>query len=417
MSAYTRSDLRTEIAQQLRDSGNSIFAAADLNTAIQLAVDELSHELPRQRREVLSLVDERREVSLSPLTDWLEIKKVEYKVDKNPRQYRNFKVWDDTLFLELDSKPSVDDSETITGTVTFTNGSTSITGSGTAFDDEIEADQYIRHSGDSVWYRVKSVDSATTLTIEDAYEGSTDADTEDATVITDSDNVCRVFWASNHTVSDSASTIPGRHNSLMVLGGLAFAALNFANGYLINTCYNAQTNFAAANTTIGSVAARITQAVTDLATYRTDVEADLSTIATAIGNMSARLTQAVTDLGLGDNYINSLNTGGKEVNLNYVNTAKGHIEVARGYLEQAKGYLEMTNASKSYVDVCIAELNSGKAYIEKAQSQIAMGQQQIDIGRVVNSYTKWALSQLADFRNRCIGLSEIDVEQVEATAI
>lgn len=73
---------------------------------------------------------------------------------------------------------SMDDSTT--GTVSATSGSTTITGSGTAFKEWMEQQGWIRiaHSttdaanGDNQWYEIDSVASATSLTLKNAYEGA-----------------------------------------------------------------------------------------------------------------------------------------------------------------------------------------------------------------------------------------------------
>lgn len=72
---------------------------------------------------------------------------------------------------------------TLSGTVTFTLGSTSITGSGTSFSDELEAGNYIRKSDGEDWYTVASIGSDT-LTLTTASNDDGD-DTVDATLYRD----------------------------------------------------------------------------------------------------------------------------------------------------------------------------------------------------------------------------------------
>jgi len=57
----------------------------------------------------------------------------------------------------------------LTGTLTFTNGSATVTGSSTAFSTEIAAGDEIQLDADGVLYRVKSVESDTSLTLENLY--------------------------------------------------------------------------------------------------------------------------------------------------------------------------------------------------------------------------------------------------------
>lgn len=60
-----------------------------------------------------------------------------------------------------------------TGTVSMTNGSTVVTGSGTSWSANVDAGMLFRHGAERV-YVVASVDSNTQITLTDAYEGATD---------------------------------------------------------------------------------------------------------------------------------------------------------------------------------------------------------------------------------------------------
>jgi hypothetical protein len=67
----------------------------------------------------------------------------------------------------------------LTGTLTFTSGSATVTGSGTAFTTEIKVGDYIKKTADAdtLYARVESVDSATSLTLETTYGGTTSSTT------------------------------------------------------------------------------------------------------------------------------------------------------------------------------------------------------------------------------------------------
>jgi hypothetical protein len=56
-----------------------------------------------------------------------------------------------------------------TGTATFTNGSTTVTGLGTAWVNGTMAGGNIKADADGVWYRIASVSNATTLVLDSAY--------------------------------------------------------------------------------------------------------------------------------------------------------------------------------------------------------------------------------------------------------
>lgn len=60
-----------------------------------------------------------------------------------------------------------------TGTVSVTNGSQTVSGSGTSWSSEIAAGDIFTVQGDNAWYEVASVDSNTQITLSANYAGTT----------------------------------------------------------------------------------------------------------------------------------------------------------------------------------------------------------------------------------------------------
>lgn len=60
----------------------------------------------------------------------------------------------------------------LTGTLTLTNGSTAVTGSGTLFTTELEEGDQIILDADETWATISSIESATALTLTAAYTGT-----------------------------------------------------------------------------------------------------------------------------------------------------------------------------------------------------------------------------------------------------
>lgn len=62
----------------------------------------------------------------------------------------------------------------LTGTVTMTNASTAVTGSGTAFDTEMKVGDYIKldADGSAYWAKISAIATATALTIDANYGGT-----------------------------------------------------------------------------------------------------------------------------------------------------------------------------------------------------------------------------------------------------
>lgn len=103
--------------------------------------------------------------------------------------------------------PSTTFEKNLTGTVTFTNGSATITGSGTAFLTELTHDMYVKLSTDatSAWMKVRGVLSNTSAVLDDVYTGTGGAGTGH-----------RTFWK-NSTASGTTYTI-GSNNLTVTTG-------------------------------------------------------------------------------------------------------------------------------------------------------------------------------------------------------
>ncbi len=103
--------------------------------------------------------------------------------------------------------PSTTFEKNLTGTVTFTNGSDTISGSGTAFLTELTRDMYVKLSTDATtaWIKVRGVLSNTSAVLDDVYTGTGGAGTGH-----------RTFWK-NSTASGTTYTI-GSNNLTVTTG-------------------------------------------------------------------------------------------------------------------------------------------------------------------------------------------------------
>lgn len=99
--------MRARVRQDLhdQDSANYRWADAVLDRHIKRAVQELSLSLPLQKTADLTTASGSRTLSLSSLTARVVIQAVEYPVDRYPRSYTRFSVWEDTLTLLVDNTP------------------------------------------------------------------------------------------------------------------------------------------------------------------------------------------------------------------------------------------------------------------------------------------------------------------------
>jgi len=105
------SGIRTTARQKLNDelvssSEDYKWTDDELDVYIADCLIEMSKYSPYEVKETLTTTASSRELDLSSIDDLLEVKEAEYPVDKQPRKFRQFDVWGDTLRMELDTAPS-----------------------------------------------------------------------------------------------------------------------------------------------------------------------------------------------------------------------------------------------------------------------------------------------------------------------
>ena len=109
------SGVRAVVRQMLTDelvSSDTDYAWTDdeLDLYINDCLAEIAEYKPYEVKETLTTTANSRELDLSVIDDLVEVKKVEYPVDEQPRQFRNFSVWGDILRMALDSAPEAGES-------------------------------------------------------------------------------------------------------------------------------------------------------------------------------------------------------------------------------------------------------------------------------------------------------------------
>jgi hypothetical protein len=100
-------DMRSKIRKDLHDedSQNYRWTDSDLDRHIDHAVRELSLSCPLEAKATLSTTAGSRDLSISSLSDLVEIEAVEYPAGNYPPSYVRFSGWADTLTLLIDSLP------------------------------------------------------------------------------------------------------------------------------------------------------------------------------------------------------------------------------------------------------------------------------------------------------------------------
>jgi len=97
--------------QSLLGGNTTDFTDAILTTRLAEGLQELSRYSPLIVKETLFTTDDSKELDTSGIENLLWIDSLEYKVDKDPRQWRNFiEHYRNTISMEIDSDPADTDS-------------------------------------------------------------------------------------------------------------------------------------------------------------------------------------------------------------------------------------------------------------------------------------------------------------------
>lgn len=209
----------------LKDAGVIWVAATEMPAFVAEVVREISSRDPLKYKTALPIVQYTKNVDISGLTDLIDILRVEYKPDQEPPEFHHWsrpQITSDLLILDIDHEPTITET-TLTGTITFTQSSREVTGSGTAFTTEIARNNFICLSDASTWYRVVHVEDDETLYLELPFAETGEADEEDSTLKRDNISVCYIHWRSAYAIAAGSTNIPAMYDEILVTGTVALA--------------------------------------------------------------------------------------------------------------------------------------------------------------------------------------------------
>lgn len=108
--ANTLDGIRAIIMQVLKDETGLEWKPDEIDVHIGEVVKEMSEARPYEVKESVTLTASgKNEVDISSITDLISIPYGEYPVDKDPREYRNVKIFGDTATLVTNRRPSGDE--------------------------------------------------------------------------------------------------------------------------------------------------------------------------------------------------------------------------------------------------------------------------------------------------------------------
>ena len=110
--ALKLSEVIAKVRQVLRDQFATIpveWTDAQITAHIESTLKELSRVSSYQTKETKTTTSGSKDIDISAITNLLYVDRVEFRVDQNPKEFRNFEVWGNTLTMDISSLPGVED--------------------------------------------------------------------------------------------------------------------------------------------------------------------------------------------------------------------------------------------------------------------------------------------------------------------
>ena len=225
------SAIRNTVRQVLNDefvTGTALdWKDDEIDVHLRLCLQEVSEASPYVFREVLTTIANSKVLDISSIEDLIDIEKLEYPTGYSPRKCRNFDELDaDTIEIDTTLIPSAGASSTLTGIVTFTNGSAAISGSSTLFTTELKVGYHIKKSSGTRWYRIYSITSDTALVLA---EPCLDSGADTVSLTEYCYETVYLYCNKVHTLTEKTSTLRPHLKKLLVDGTTAKVALAWVN--------------------------------------------------------------------------------------------------------------------------------------------------------------------------------------------
>lgn len=369
MTQRTHANITDDIEYVLEDTGNAIFSTANhISPGILAGLREISRYIPFRRDVWLTARDKSREIYCGDIVDilagrpgyacypiYLRDTDGDYVDDWRLDAYkRNIDYNFGIVRMGIDNAPVVSTSDDLTGTVTFTEDSTAVTGSGTSFTTELRDGYYVKAG--SNWYRVATVTDDTNIVLGKAIASGDDG----------ADTSCS-FWRSDvilncgllhylTTQSDLAGALVGAHSK----GAWSLSVDALGTGQMdkntlltiagVDGVYRVRED---ATITTNAATVKIepflkgvvpdNAVVTFLpSSLNPELERILVEIVAAnltinwVGDARTSIDTATTHMDAGDDLLNTVPTGGLDTVTNYLNYATGRRGIASSFISLSR---------------------------------------------------------------------------------
>jgi hypothetical protein len=111
MTIVSEATITAKVLLTLQDSGTAIWSTAEVRLGLDNALQEISEYTPRLAQATVAFASTVRELSISSLTDLMDVDMVEFPINLQPKRYVNFSVRGSSVILDT-YLPSVSSSDT-----------------------------------------------------------------------------------------------------------------------------------------------------------------------------------------------------------------------------------------------------------------------------------------------------------------
>jgi len=228
-----------------------------------------------------------------------------------------------------------------------------------------------------------------------------------------------IIYDAIHTLS-TTSTLTAQLEDLVIEGVVARSIIQWCQNTMVQIAAGIA-RLATASTAVGLVTARVDQAVTDIASGRTEaakVAAIIDSAATEIGLINPEVDQAVADVDSGRAFINTLSVG-QSPEAMYAQYANTGLNDAAGYLRAAQGYFTQAandeSIARTYQSAGRTELNSAVTTLRKAQGYLNIAATDMSAARAMRVYQNLGNQKLAMYLRNLSAVKARRVQQQHYT--
>jgi hypothetical protein len=391
-------DLITRARYHLKDASKVVWSDNDLTDYIKQAVGDLSAARPYEQTGTVYFRGGTRDLDLGVLSSLpSKVVRVEYDVDQDPREFRNFTTFGNAVTVELSTLPTGDVG--VSGKASGTTANKLVDATLSQFTTSMVY-ALVTNDTDGTSTYITARDSTSILSVADDIFVAGDVYTVYERVN------ARLYYEGKHTYDETTRTFPPEFEDIILDGIVAYAIQRLASGYAAVKLAAGITSLEAAATAIALVSARVTQAISDINTARDNISVRLVIFDAEIDNMTARLANAAALIGSGDDYITTVNVA-DEVPQNYAAYAQQEVNNAAGSLEKARGALEQAAKDASYVDVATAELQAATTRLQEATANLSAATGYVNIATTMENLRYLSEDQMLLYKTRLRGLRKL----------